>query len=246
MSELSTVAVPSYSDSSPRYLQVAQLLRQRIARGQWPIGEKLPSLEALSGTFGMARMSMRQAMDLLIQEGLVSAQRGRGTFVTARPAEPDWLSVETTLDELARAYKHDKPEILNIEEGVANPPLLASDGISAQQYVHMRRVHSRQGEPYSVANLYIDELIFRTQPKKFRQQTVIPLLHSMGKGGVANAHQVLTIGTADMEIASHLKVAVNTPVAQVRRVFTDKKNRVIYLGEITYRGDFIRLQMKLK
>jgi GntR family transcriptional regulator len=239
-------STPQYSDSAPRYLQAAQLLRQKIARGQWPIGQKLPSLEVLSESFGLARMSMRQAVDLLVQEGLVSAQRGRGTFVTAQPSEPEWLSVETTLDELARAYRDDRPEILNIEEGVTDAPLRKDDGLSTGRYVHMRRVHSRQGAPYSVVNLYLDETIFLTQPKRFRQQTVIPLLHAMGKSGVAKAHQVLTISTADMEIAALLKIPVNAPIAEVRRVFTDAKGRVIYLGEVSYRGDFIRLQMNLK
>jgi GntR family transcriptional regulator len=41
-------------------------------------------------------------------------------------------------------------------------------------------------------------------------------------------------------------VPVNAPVAEVRRVFTDKKRRVIYLGEVTYRGDFIHVEMDLK
>jgi GntR family transcriptional regulator len=57
---------------------------------------------------------------------------------------------------------------------------------------------------------------------------------------------VLTIATADMEVARRLQVPVNAPVAEVRRVFTDAAGRVIYLGEVTYRGDFIQLQMTLK
>ena len=43
-----------------------------------------------------------------------------------------------------------------------------------------------------------------------------------------------------------LQVPVNAPVAEVRRVLTDAAGRVIYLGEVKYRGDFIRLQMTLK
>ena len=56
---------------------------------------------------------------------------------------------------------------------------------------------------------------------------------------------MLTIGTADLEVAQLLGVPVNAPVAEVRRVFTDADNRVIYLGEVTYRGDFIHLEMDL-
>ena len=236
----------SFSDHAPRYLQIADLMRQRIARGQWPLGDKLPSLEALVVEFGVARVTVRQAMDLLAREGLVSPQQGRGTFVTALPARTAWLKVQTTLDELAQTYRDDKPEIVSSDESLAAAPLRPEDGTPAERYVFMRRVHSKEGQPYCVINLYLDERIFRKSPKRFRSETVIPILNAMGDSGVAHAHQVLTIATADMDVARMLQVPVNAPVAEVRRVFTDAAGRVIYLGEVTYRGDFIHLQMTLK
>ena len=44
----------------------------------------------------------------------------------------------------------------------------------------------------------------------------------------------------------HLGISVNAPVAEVRRVFTGPKRRVIYLGEVTYRGDFVHMEIDLK
>lgn len=236
----------SFRDSPvPRYLQIADLMRQRIARGQWRQGEKLPSLEALATEFGVARVTVRQAMERLSRDALVSPQQGRGTFVTGMPARGGWLKVQTTLADLADVYRDTKPEIVNIQESTRHAPLTPQDGIAAPRYVFMRRVHSRQGQPYCVINIHLDERIFRRHPKRFRTETVIPILSSMKDGGVAHARQVLTIGTADVEVAQLLGVPVNTPVAEVRRVFTDADDRVIYLGEVTYRGDFIHLEMDL-
>ena len=53
----------------PRYAQLAELLRQRIVRGIWPKGHKLPSIEALMQEFGIARVTVRQAVDLLARDG---------------------------------------------------------------------------------------------------------------------------------------------------------------------------------
>jgi GntR family transcriptional regulator len=228
----------------PRYLQIADLMRQRISRGIWVKGGKLPSLEALVAEFGVARVTVRQAVELLARDGLVSPQQGRGTFVTAQPARGQWLKVQTSLDELAKVYSDTRPEIVNIDESIAAAPLRADDGIAAERYVYMRRVHTRNRQPYCVINIYLDERIFRRHPKRFRNETVIPLLVEMD--AIAHARQVLTIGTADVEVAQPLQVAVNAPVAEVRRVFTDAAGRVIYLGEVTYRGDFIHLEMDLK
>lgn len=237
---------PTFGAAAPRYLQIADLLRQRIARGQWPPGARVPTLEALVAEFGVARVTVRQAVDVLSREGLVSPQQGRGTFVTAQPAPTQWIQVQSTLEELADAYRHDKPEILNIDEAVAAAPLRPEDGTPAEHYVFMRRVHRKQGRPYCVINIYLDQRIFRRHARRCRTQTVIPLLVELPEGGVADARQVLTIATADLEIASLLEVPVNAPVAEVRRVFTDATGRVIYLGEVTYRGDFIHLEMTLK
>ena len=57
---------------------------------------------------------------------------------------------------------------------------------------------------------------------------------------------VVTIGTADVEVARHLELAVNAPVAEVRRIFKDSAGTVIYLADVIYRGDAIRIEMDLK
>jgi GntR family transcriptional regulator len=230
----------------PIYLQLADLLRQRIARGQWPREHRLPSLEELMAEFGVARVTVRQAIDLLAREGLVSPQQGRGTFVTGSPHRERIISVVTTLDELARVYEDTQPKIVNIDESVSSAPLDMAEGAPAPSYAFMRRVHSRDGRPYCVINIYLDERIFRRAPQAFRSKTVIPLLTSMKDVTIHSAHQVLTIGTADMEVAHHLDLPVNAPVAEVRRIFKDAEGTVIYLADVTYRGDAIRLEMDLK
>jgi GntR family transcriptional regulator len=75
---------------------------------------------------------------------------------------------------------------------------------------------------------------------------VVRLLVDMPSVKIVTARQVLTISTADLEVARYLGISVNAPVAEVRRVFTGPKRRVIYLGEVTYRGDFVHLEIDLK
>ncbi|MBS0326021.1 MAG: GntR family transcriptional regulator [Proteobacteria bacterium] len=230
----------------PRYLQLADLFRQRIARGTWHEGTRLPSLDELVREFGVARVTVRQAMELLTRDGLVSPQQGRGTFVLARSSPDRWLRLQTTLDDLAEVYRDTQPQILNISESSATPRLDARDGRAAPAYSYMRRLHSQDGRPYVVIAIHLDERIFRRAPVKFRRNTVIPLLLDMPEVTIARARQTLTIGTADVEIARLLKIPVNAPVAEVRRVFNAPDETVIYLAEAVYRGDFIHFDMDLR
>ena len=230
----------------PKYAQIADIFRQRIARGLWGKGFRLPANEVLALEFGVSRVTIRQAVDLLSRDGVIEAQQGRGTFVTGTLKQDRWLRVETTLSDLVDVYRDTSPEILNISEGRADAPLVPEDGRPAERYVFMRRVHSRNKQPYCVISIYLDERIFRKSPKRFRKETVIPILKYMRDPAIASARQTLTIGTADLEASRLLQVPLNSPVAEVRRVFTTADRTVIYLGEVTYRGDFVRIDMDLK
>jgi GntR family transcriptional regulator len=229
----------------PLYVQLADLIRHRIKQGMWPRGGMLPSIEELMAEFKVARVTVRQAIQLLAREGLVSPQRGRGTFVTGEVGSDRRLMVQTTLDDLIEMYRGDTPDLANIIETRERPKLKERDGSSAPDYFHMRRIHSRDGEHYCVVSIFIDERVFRLAPDRFRHEVVIPLFRTLPGVEIAKAYQTLNISTADVEVADNLQVPVNTPVAEIRCVFTGPDGAVIYLGESTYRSDYIHLDMDL-
>lgn len=232
--------------TSHRYIHIADLMRQRIARGHWRPGDRLSSLEAMMVEFGVSRETVRQAIALLAQEGVLSPQQGRGTFVTGTPERGQWIKVETSLQTLAKSYETTSAQLISMDENVAHAPIRAGEGTAADQYVYMRRVHSMDGRPYCVINIYLDRNIYLQSPERFRNHTVISVLADSKRQIVASARQTLTVGSADLEVAKYLSIPPNSPVAEVRRVFLDEHTRVIYLGEVTYRGDSIRLEMDLK
>jgi GntR family transcriptional regulator len=67
----------------------------------------------------------------------------------------------------------------------------------------------------------------------------------MKDAGIARAHQTLAIGAADIETARHLGIGLNAPTAEARCVVTDKDGVVIYVGEITYPGEYVRMNIEL-
>lgn len=230
----------------PLYVQLADVMRHRIKRGVWPRGGMLPSIERLMEESKVARVTVRQAIQLLAREGLVSPQRGRGTFVTGEPGGGRRLMVQTTLADLVEMYRGDTPDVSNIIESREAPKLHERDGLLAPGYFHMRRVHSRDGERYCVVSIFIDERVFRLAPDRLRNEVVIPLLASLPGVTIARAQQTLDIATADVEVARNLQIPLNEPVAEIRCVFTGADGAVLYLAEATYRGDYIHLEMDLK
>lgn len=68
----------------PKYLRIHDDLAERIATGRWPVGSPLPSQRELADEFGVSIMTLRQALQLLADDGLIDTRHGSGTFVAAR------------------------------------------------------------------------------------------------------------------------------------------------------------------
>jgi GntR family transcriptional regulator len=73
------------SSDRPVYRQIADQLRDAIARGEFPPGAKLPSERVLMERYQTSRVTVRQAIAVLGAEGLINVEHGRGVFVRTRP-----------------------------------------------------------------------------------------------------------------------------------------------------------------
>jgi len=232
----------------PRYLQVASALRRRIRDAHWAVGDKIATLEELEREFGVARVTVRQAIDLLHSEGLVKSFQGRGTFVTKAPENDRWLQLATDWESLIAPIKDNVPHLLPPGPNSSEEPpprVEEGDGIPAPAYVFIRSIQKRGGQPYAYARVHIAKHVHAKAAKLFASRVALAVLSEMKDLAISRAHQTLAIGAADMETARHLGIALNAPTAEARCVVTDAAGIVIYVGEITYPGDCVLLNIEL-
>lgn len=232
--------------SGPLYLQLATLMRRRIETGEWAASAQIPTLDELARTYGIARVTIRQALEILEAEGLLHRRQGRGTFISSRLPDRRWLRLGGDWQALLAMAEGLSPRLLAVEDSVRQPRIEPEEGTPAPAYKHMRRVHIRPDDsPFCVVDIYLDQRVFRRAPRAFETRTVLPVIEELGKIRIGSARQTLTIGTADIETARHLALPLNAPIAEVRRVVTDADGTVVYLGELVYRGDVIKLEIDL-
>lgn len=230
---------------TPLYLQMAEILRQRIARGVWKPGDLLPTLDDIATEFSVAKITVRQAVKLLQDEGLLTSQRGRGTTVLAGRAPIRQLNVATRLSSLVEMYRGDRPDLDLLEDREAELVGTPFTGHPSENGYHMlRRTHARDGLTYCVISLYFDRVLFDLHEERLRNEVALPVLQDC-EVNVSRARQILTVGKCDVETAGLLNLSVGDPVAEVRRILCDAEDRIIYLADVIYRGDFIKLEMDL-
>ena len=87
---------------SPVYIKIHNELRENIEAGKWQIGEKIPAERELAAEFGVSRMTLRQAIQTLVDDGILERRVGAGTYVANRKVQEKMAGV-TSFTELMQA-----------------------------------------------------------------------------------------------------------------------------------------------
>ncbi len=229
----------------PLYAQIAASLRAEMETGTWPVGSKLPAIDEMSVRYGVAPLTMRQALTTLEDEGLILCRQGIGTIVQKEPREQRWLNLPTDWASFVGMLDKLDVRMTLVEASDRWPRLRSEDGKTAASYKFLKRVHSRNGEPFCVIELFLSSEIYLKAPKQFRSRIVVPLLACMDGVDIRKVLQQVSIDAADAETAKLLDVPLAAPVAKVRRTITDAAGVVIYVADVVYRSDVVHLDMDL-
>jgi GntR family transcriptional regulator len=229
----------------PLYIQVSGLLRKRLEAGEWRLGEQIPTIDVLMGEYGVSRITMRQALAELEKQGLVRRGQGRGTFVTRDASKERWLIMPSEWHALVEHVEVMNARVVELTHDDRAPALDDASGMPATAYWHARRINFADETPYSVTDLYVARDVYNRNARTYSARPVLPLLARTERRSIGTARQILAVGTADVEVARHLGLAVGAPIAEVRRFVLDRKGRVIYLADVSYPARYLRVETTL-
>lgn len=230
-----------------RYIQLASLFRRRIETGEWPVGNQIPTIDMLSSEFGVAVMTIRQALDTLEKEGLIERFRAKGTFVKRQPTHNLWCQVDTNWNGMLIAREDATIEVLSDTREVQLPPRDYRTGVPGTSYRHLQRRHARDGEAFLLADVYVAEkLVSHIAEADYHTKTALRLVADVPGLTITQATQTLTIDIADLEVSQLLDIPVSAPVALVTRCAIDEAGELVLVAHGTYRGDRVRIDFNLR
>jgi GntR family transcriptional regulator len=151
---------PSRGDGrQPKYLRIHRDLSDRITSGQWPAGSPLPSQQQLAAEFGVSVMTLRQALQLLADDGLVLTRHGAGTYVAARYAY-DLGGLRSFASDLSAQDAGITTELL--AAGTVQPPADIAARLGASgKVLRLRRLRLSGGRPLIVQTSYLPAALAR-------------------------------------------------------------------------------------
>ena len=238
--------VPNFDRSRvPLYVQLASVMRQRIETGHWNEGDKISTIEELESEFGVARVTVRQAIEMLREEGLLDAQQGRGTFVSGKPKDKHWLNLANDFESIVDSLKNNVIKRVQVQENAEPPELRKGEGQLAGGYAFLRSVQYNNDEPFSVVNLHLARQIFNKDRKRFMHTAALSKIIEMEDLSIVHAYQVVTIGVADPETAELLKIGLGEPTADCRLVLVDGGGVAVYVANIHYHRSCFAVRVDL-
>ena len=224
----------------PKYYQVEQVLRRRISTLRK--GAALPSEPALCKELGVSRTTLRMAMDILVQEGLVERSQGRGTFVM-RPKLEYPLAYHLQAGRAAESQiRH---QMLGMETLPAGDDLAAVFEVPAQHMVlTVRRLSCWDDIPTALDTLWVPTGVgSKLVAADFSTGRFFYILAAHGITVVRNR---ITIESTiiDALAARQLHIRPGLPGIGLTRLGFDRDGRVVALVRILTRGDVARYVME--
>jgi GntR family transcriptional regulator len=220
-----------------RYQTIADQVRDRIRSGEYAKGSVLPSEAELGAAYGASRVTIRRALEVLRDEGLVSARQGFGWLVDQEPLRQTLGHLATIESQLAQSGIHPQRRVVEYAFESASPAVL--EVLGADQVLRVKRVNLADGEPFAVVTVWcpaeLGQHLSRADVERspFYELLDIPL---------RGATQTIAADAVTAADARLLGVPTGTPVLRCRRVTTDTTGRPVLLSEhvfAAHRTEFV-------
>src|SRR3546814_334217 len=219
------------------YAQIAGVLRSNIVSGRWPVGAQLPTIIELGQEYGAARATIRQAVQLLSQEGLLRSHRGRGTFVIDRPKHVHVTSLSNPVEASAFGPKT-RIRVLSRSRTIKIPEELSGSARPAGEYAVIQKLHLEKTEPLFLMEFYVcADAYDRLPPKADAQIAMGELLRTYWIEAKATVSTRVTVSMSDLATSKLLGCRLSSPIAVVRRIYAGDDERLLTSSRAIYKAD---------
>ena len=232
----------------PFYRQLADILRGELFSGKLKPGLRLPTEFALMERFGVSRTTVRQTIARLQKDGLISVQRGKGTFVAVRKIEPELSALTGFVEDMQALGLRASARVV----GIRTEP--ASDAVAealrmppGEPVTRITRVRLAEDDPvsfeYSSLPLALGKRVAEENLEIFPIFTLLEDKYGIPLG---EASYRIEASTATRVMATALGIKPGAPMLAIERTTYSVDGSPVDFEQMFYRGDRVRYTMRLK
>jgi GntR family transcriptional regulator len=223
----------------PVYLQIAAAIKEMLRSGKLPTDRPLPPERLLAEHFGVSRMTMRQANDLLEREGLIDRQRGRGTFATPNKLLKQEHETRSFSEEIRSRGRVPSSRVISFRTVEASSATAKHFGVDAGEPLYeIERVRLADGVPIALESLQImSRMCPRLERFNLADYSLYQILEENYGIHLARSEEEISAIQPSRTHRKMLQIPRNTAVLLVKRKTFTSDNRPLELAVTAYRGD---------
>ncbi|MEA4909623.1 MAG: GntR family transcriptional regulator [Anaerolineaceae bacterium] len=230
----------------PRYIQIRESLREDILNSVLLPGQKIPSEDELALKFGFSRMTVRQGISDLIDEGLLYRRNGVGTFVTHPQIVRDHTRLTNFLENAKIKGIEAKVQVLIAD--ILPAKLRVSRALDLKEgelVIHIKTLRLANGDPVTIHDAYVPYRIFPLMLQEdLENHHIWEYMEAYGFP-VKRAVQRMEAREADEEIAGLLNMDVGAPILYKERTVYSENGTPVEFTYCYNRGDRYSLTVAL-
>jgi DNA-binding GntR family transcriptional regulator len=228
----------------PLYFQLSQQLEAAIEQGRLAPGSLLGNEIELAGRLGLSRPTVRQAIQALVDKGLLVRRRGIGTQVVhSKVRRP--LELSSLYDDLVEAGQQPATRVLRLENGPASAEVAAALGVAEGAEVRiLERLRLTHGEPMAYLRNFLPCDVLRADAAELEETGLYRLLRVAGFT-LHSARQSIGARALDAAAGELLGEPAGTPALTMQRTAFDDTGRVVEYGTHLYRASRYAFEFQL-
>ncbi len=233
--------------AKPLYEQLKDIIKQKIASGEFKPGEALPGERQLMDTYGVSRVTVRQTISELVNEGLLYRQHGRGTFVAPKRIERPLARLLGVAEELT--LEGLEVEIKVIKTGIqeSTPEVRQELQLAESEPVFcVTRLITAGQQPLLLDHSYFPQAIGQLLQNLDLSKDLIYTQLELYGYKISNGKQRISAGRASREEARYLQCNSGSPLLIVRRTTYVEGGLPIDFSHAVYRGDRYEYHVSLE
>lgn len=208
----------------PLYLQIKNILKERILHGVYPLGTNIPSEPQLEQEFTVSKITVRGAIQELVQEGFLEKGSGKGTKVIRNKTASKWSKWKHFTEILVEDGHRIQKEWLSAET-IRNTAGSELYGLFGEHCMKLERVYYLDGEPYIFYAHYVTLTEKEVELADFRDHSLYELLEEQGIS-LDKLRDEFAVSVPPPEVQEFLRLAEGMPVLKRSRYSRDAQGNV--------------------
>lgn len=236
------------SSTAPRYMVLAETLRAQIAQGELPVGGFLPTEHELCEKYDVSRHTVREALRLLSEEGLIKRKRGAGTQVVTREASQRFTQRLGGVDDLMQYAREARLTPLQSSFGPLDPSVARALNVTASgDFLHVHGVRNEPGGPViALTDVFIRaELAPPVQTYVEMGGAIIEWIAREKSVPTTRIEQSISAGELSETEADALDAEAGEAALRTRRRYYDNGGRIIAMSDTVHPADRFSYDMVL-